>query len=464
MSYTSMVLSNGMSGGGGHQHMYTQHRGGPYNNQQQQQQQQHQHITQLSSGIHQSASAAHPSTTPTLSSSASSPSNSSSSATPIIPNQPLLPTPSLTSLLPPTPTHPPTASTFALYPTPPPDVIDTYTRYFAACRTRELTGHRKSIRCVRWNGSGSRLASGSGDGSVRVWELRGGGGAGGGVVLAGAEGVELKGHGNSVEFVCFNPARPDQLASASLDGTVKVWDTTTARCTSTVTCPGENITLAWSRDGSTLAVGNKDNAITLIDARMFTPLVTIAYPYEMNELDFATQHIGRPLYLLASTGRAQVEIIDATACITKAKAATATTTTNKPVRISSPPPTLALDNHAAPVYALATSADGRLIASGSTDAIVVIRDTQHLAPLCTLLRLDSPIRSVSFGGGGRLVAVGTEGGELEISVVDGGNGVRVWSVGLANEVVSVAFNPVQPLLAYSTDSTDRHCVHLFGCA
>ena len=230
---------------------------------------------------------------------------------------------------------------------------------------------------------------------------------------------------------------------------------------STVSCPGENITLAWSRDGSTLAVGNKDNAITFIDGRSFTPLATAAYHYEMNELDFhsgPSQHHNKPLYLLASTGRAQVEIIDATACIQKVKAA------GGKQKLSSPAPIVALDNHAAPVYALATSADGQLIASGSTDAVVVIRDSHQLAPLCTMLRFDTPIRSVSFGQSGRLIAVGTEGGELEISIIDCMNSVRVWNATLPNEVVSVAFNPVHPLLAYSTDNTERYCVHLFGCA
>ena len=203
------------------------------------------------------------------------------------------------------------------------------------------------------------------------------------------------------------------------------------RCVSTVSCPGENITLAWSRDGSMLAVGNKDNSITLIDGRTFAPLVTVLYHYEMNELDFcAPQHAHKPLYLLASTGRAQVEVIDATACIQKAKAAGG----GGKYKMSSPPPVVALDNHAAPVYALATSADGQLIASGSTDAVVVIRDTHQLAPLCTMLRFDTPIRSVSFGQSGRLIAVGTEGGELEIGIVDCMNSVRVWTAALQHEV------------------------------
>ena len=211
MSYTSMVLSNGPSGHQ-HQHVYTQHRG-PYNQQQQQ------HITHIQPSSHPSSSA-HPSAA-----SNSSNSSATASASPVIANQPLLPTVSLSSLLTPTLTHPPGASTFSSYPPPAADVVDSCTRYFAASRTRELTGHRKSIRCVRWNATGTKLASGSGDSTVRVYTLQAATSPATGVVLQSAEGLELKGHNGSAEFVCFNPSRPDQLASASLDGTVKIWDT-----------------------------------------------------------------------------------------------------------------------------------------------------------------------------------------------------------------------------------------------
>ena len=444
MSYTSTVFSNGVPS---HQHQYGQHRGA-YN-------QQPQHTVHAPSAAHantnHSSAASH--------ASASSPAAASAQSGTAAANQPLLPAVSLASLIPFTVPHSSSASGYSVYAPPSADVVDVYTRYFAACRTRELTGHRKLVRCVRWNSTGTKLASGSGDGSVRVYTLQPATAPAAGVTLQSAEGAELKGHSSSAEFVCFDPSRADQLASASLDGTVRIWDTTTGRCTSTVSCPGDNITLAWSRCGSTLAVGNKDNAITLIDARSFTPLATVVYAYEINELEWsAPQQPNQPLYLLASTSKAQVEVIDATACIARAKAA------GGKQRMNSLPPVVALDNHAAPVYALATSADGQLIASGSTDAVVVVRDTHDLAPLCTLLRFDTPIRSVSFGHAGRLLAVGTEGGELEIALVDCHNSTRLWHATLQSEVVSVAFNPVHPLLAYSTDSTERYSVHLFGCA
>ena len=439
MSYTSTVFSNGVPS---HQHQYGQHRGA-YN-------QQPQHTAHTAHAItNHSSAAAHAST--------SSPAAASAQSATAAANQPLLPAVSLASLLQPTAPPSSSASAYSVYAPPSADVLEVYSRYFAACRTRELTGHRKPIRCVRWNSTGTKLASGSGDGSVRVYSLQT---AAAGVTVASAEGAELKGHSASAEFVCFNPSRAEQLASASLDGTVRIWDTATGRCTATVSCPGDNITLAWTRCGATLAVGNKDNAITLVDARSsFAPLATLVYAYEINELEWsAPQQPNQPPFLLASTSKAQVEVIDAAACIARAKAA------GGKQRMNSLPPVVALDNHAAPVYALATSADGQLIASGSTDAVVVVRDTSDLAPLCTLLRFDSPIRSVSFGQAGRLIAVGTEGGELEIAMVDCHNSTRLWHATLQSEVVSVAFNPVHPLLAYSTDSTERYSVHLFGCA
>ena len=210
MSYTSTVFSNGLSG----QHAYTQHRG-PYG-------QQHQHNTHVPPAGHPTL-AAH--TSAPSSSSTSSSSSAATSSTAATANQSLLPTVSLSSLLGPTNPPPTPAAVFSFYSPPSADTVDTYTRYFAQCRTRELTGHRKHIRCVRWNSSGTQLASGCGDGTVRVYTLQPATPPATGVVLQSADGVELKGHSNSAEFVCFNPSRPEQLASASLDATLKIWDT-----------------------------------------------------------------------------------------------------------------------------------------------------------------------------------------------------------------------------------------------
>jgi len=81
--------------------------------------------------------------------------------------------------------------------------------------TLVLSGHKDSVRTVAWNITGTRLASGSTDKTIRVWnpekpEVR--------------YSIQLKGHNQVVEQLCWNPTNIDHLVSASLDKTVRFWD------------------------------------------------------------------------------------------------------------------------------------------------------------------------------------------------------------------------------------------------
>jgi WD40 repeat protein len=79
---------------------------------------------------------------------------------------------------------------------------------------RTLRGHTDIVSSVAFSRDGKRLASASQDGTVKVWK-----------VGTGQELLSLKGGGISVAF------SPDgqRLASANHDGTVKVWKVTTDR-------------------------------------------------------------------------------------------------------------------------------------------------------------------------------------------------------------------------------------------
>ena len=142
-------------------------------------------------------------------------------------SQPLLPAVSLQSLL--------SSSLSAA------ERVDVCSRYFSApsCRSRELPGHRRPVRCLRWNAAGSRLASAGVDAVIHVWTLApllsaSASAAIGGFVPSAALSVqELRGHTDSVEQIvwCDAPlsaaAAQSQhlLASASLDQTMKIFDT-----------------------------------------------------------------------------------------------------------------------------------------------------------------------------------------------------------------------------------------------
>lgn len=88
-----------------------------------------------------------------------------------------------------------------------------------------LVGHTHWVLCVAWSPDGSQLATGSMDKSVRLWDPRTGKAAGPG---------PLTGHAKWVSNLAWEPyhlwrdATP-RLASASKDATVRVWVVNTGR-------------------------------------------------------------------------------------------------------------------------------------------------------------------------------------------------------------------------------------------
>jgi tRNA A-37 threonylcarbamoyl transferase component Bud32 len=85
------------------------------------------------------------------------------------------------------------------------------------CRGTPVTmlGHTDSVYSVAFSPDGKRIASGSRDFSVKVWDA-----------LTGDEILSFKGHTREVRSVAFSPDGK-RIASGSWDNTVKVWDAQT---------------------------------------------------------------------------------------------------------------------------------------------------------------------------------------------------------------------------------------------
>lgn len=69
--------------------------------------------------------------------------------------------------------------------------------------------------------------------------------------------TELKGHTAAIERVAFNPTKDAELASVSGDGTCRFWDVRNKQCVAVVSLGGEGLTIAWAGDGSVVIVGRK---------------------------------------------------------------------------------------------------------------------------------------------------------------------------------------------------------------
>lgn len=88
--------------------------------------------------------------------------------------------------------------------------------FFARQNSTAIKGHRSSVRSVAWNATGARLASGSTDRTVRIWnpdkpDIR--------------HSSELRGHSASVDQIAWDPSHAERLGSVSADRSVRLWDT-----------------------------------------------------------------------------------------------------------------------------------------------------------------------------------------------------------------------------------------------
>ena len=113
---------------------------------------------------------------------------------------------------------------------------------------------------VAFSPNGKQLASASFDRTVKVWDA-----------VTGQETRTLKGHTNWVNSVAFSPDGK-RLASASSDRTAKVWDAVTGQETLTLKGhTGHVMGVAFSPNGQRLASASRDKTAKVWDARPWTP-------------------------------------------------------------------------------------------------------------------------------------------------------------------------------------------------
>jgi WD40 repeat protein len=109
---------------------------------------------------------------------------------------------------------------------------------------RTLTGHGGEVHALAFSADGARIASGSSNGEVRIWN------AGEGQVVQ-----TLSGHTALVSSVAFSPDGKT-LASASYDKTTRVWDASSGQLIRTLNGADNFTSVAYSRDGQALLAGN----------------------------------------------------------------------------------------------------------------------------------------------------------------------------------------------------------------
>jgi WD40 repeat protein len=116
----------------------------------------------------------------------------------------------------------------------------------------DCTGHTGGVRSVAYSPDGGHVASGSDDGTVKVWESS-----------SGRLVADCTGHTLGVTSVAYSPDGR-HVASGSHDGTVKVWEPSSGRLVADCTGhTGEVMSVAYSPDGRYVAAGSDDRTVRL---------------------------------------------------------------------------------------------------------------------------------------------------------------------------------------------------------
>jgi WD40 repeat protein len=125
------------------------------------------------------------------------------------------------------------------------------------------------VACVRFDPTGTTLAAGCRDGTVRLLE-----------VATGRQRHHLAGHAGGVTAVDFSPDGR-RLAVAAVDRAIRVWDADTGTLTHTLRGHVRTVTaVCFSPDGRRLFSGSQDQTVRVWHAASGQPLLVLIEPDE----------------------------------------------------------------------------------------------------------------------------------------------------------------------------------------
>jgi WD40 repeat protein/transcriptional regulator with XRE-family HTH domain len=262
------------------------------------------------------------------------------------------------------------------------------------------------LRFISFSPDGKRLAAPADDHLVKIWD-----------VASGQELLTLSGHTHEVQTAIFSPDGR-QIATASWDTTAKLWDAATGKELMTFTGHENGVsTLAFSPDGSRLYSGSDADGTGIAwDIASGNQLFTFDGEGGLDSIAIS------PDGTRLATGEfdTTVKIWDAA---TGSKL-------------------LTFFGHASYLNGVAYSPDGKRLASTSEDGVTKLWDAETGKALLTLSGHSSGVENVAFSPDGNWVYTASRDGTVKIwdvSPLAGSDWLNL--AGHTNRVRSVAYRP-----------------------
>ena len=273
-----------------------------------------------------------------------------------------------------------------------------------------LEGHTGWVFCAAYSPDGRRVVSGSQDGTLKVWDTR------------TAKPIStLAGHDHMVFAAAFSPDGGRIVSGGRGDEKLRVWDANSGKQTMALKGHTDDVwSVAFSPDGSRVASSSDDGTIKLWDPGTGEATLTIDAKTRSFKVAFSPN--GRKI--VSSNLRGTLELWDAR---TGEQLLTLSGHTDYTTSVAFSPDggqivsgsqdhTLkvwdattgkemsTLKGHGGPVTAVAFSPDGSRIASGSDDQTIKLWDTMTAKEALTLRGHSYAVSSVSFSPDGQQLA------------------------------------------------------------
>ena len=318
----------------------------------------------------------------------------------------------------------------------------------ADCSARILLGHAGSVRSAAVSPDGRSVASGSDDGTVKLWDAR-----------SGAEIATMEGHTGVVTSVAFAPDGT-RLASASQDERVCIWDVAShLRERLIVEHEADVVALAFSRDGAVLASGDAAGGVVLsavasglrLAARLPETrdgLVGLAFVAGTGEL--AAAHISGFVRMLDPEDlalRREKQVARSTLTCLAADPhgsllAVAFERTALVLDAATLEPARALAGHGSKVSGMAFSPEGERLATCSFDNVLRVWGLETGSTLGEFDGHDADVNGVAFFPDGKSLVTGAEDDSL-----------RLWELARAPVTVLARHGKWVDALAFAPDGT-----------